>query len=184
MEKVFKDCEKKMEKAIEKLKKDFNKIRTGRASASLVEDIIIDYYNTPTPLKQLASISIPDSRTIAIQPWDRNSMSDVEKGIMKSDLGLTPVNDGKMIRINIPPLTEERRKELVKVAKKYTEDAKIAIRNIRREGNETLKKMKNNKEITEDDLYDGQEEIQKITDKFIEKAENLFKEKEKEIMEI
>lgn len=111
-------------------------------------------------------------------------MGDVEKGIMKSDLGLTPVNDGKMIRINIPPLTEERRKELVKVAKKYTEDAKIAIRNIRREGNEALKKMKNNKEITEDDLYDGQEEIQKITDRYIEKADELFKEKEKEIMEI
>ncbi|GAB6888071.1 ribosome recycling factor [Desulfothermus okinawensis JCM 13304] len=184
MDKVFKDCETKMEKAIEKLKKDFNKLRTGRASASLVEDILIDYYNTPTPLKQLASISIPDSRTIAIQPWDKNSMGDVEKGIMKSDLGLTPVNDGKMIRINIPPLTEERRKELVKVAKKYTEDAKIAIRNIRREGNEALKKMKNNKEITEDDLYDGQEEIQKITDRYIEKADELFKEKEKEIMEI
>ncbi len=149
-----------------------------------MEDILIDYYNTPTPLKQLASISIPDSRTIAIQPWDKNSMGDVEKGIMKSDLGLTPVNDGKMIRINIPPLTEERRKELVKVAKKYTEDAKIAIRNIRREGNEALKKMKNNKEITEDDLYDGQEEIQKITDRYIEKADELFKEKEKEIMEI
>jgi ribosome recycling factor len=159
-------------------------LRTGRASASLVEDILIDYYNTPTPLKQLASISIPDSRTIAIQPWDRNAISDVEKGIMKSDLGLTPINDGKLIRINIPPLTEERRKELVKVAKKYTEDAKIAIRNIRREGNETLKKMKNNKEITEDDLFSGQEEIQKITDKYIEKAEELFKEKEKEIMEI
>jgi ribosome recycling factor len=184
MEQVFKECEEKMNKAILKLSKDFNKLRTGRASASLVEDILIDYYNTPTPLKQLASISIPDSRTIAIQPWDRNAISDVEKGIMKSDLGLTPINDGKLIRINIPPLTEERRKELVKVAKKYTEDAKIAIRNIRREGNETLKKMKNNKEITEDDLFSGQEEIQKITDKYIEKAEELFKEKEKEIMEI
>ena len=184
MDKVFKDCENRMNKAVEKLKKDFNKLRTGRASASLVEDIIIDYYNTPTPLKQLASISIPDSRTIAIQPWDKNAMGDVEKGIMKSDLGLTPVNDGKMIRINIPPLTEERRKELVKVAKKYGEEAKIAIRNIRREGNETLKKMKNNKEITEDDLYNGQDEIQKITDKYIEKVDKIFKEKEKEIMEI
>ncbi len=184
MEEVFKDCEKKMKKALDKLAKDFNKLRTGRASASLVEDIVIDYYNTPTPLKQLASISIPDSRTIAIQPWDRNAISNVEKGIMKSDLGLTPINDGKLIRINIPPLTEERRRELVKVAKKYTEEAKIAIRNIRREGNETLKKMKNQKEITEDDLYSGQEEIQKITDRYIAKAEELLKEKEKEIMEI
>ena len=184
MEKVFKDGEKKMQKALDKLAKDFNKLRTGRASTSLVEDIVIDYYNTPTPLKQLASISIPDSRTIAIQPWDRNAISDVEKGIMKSDLGLNPINDGKTIRINIPPLTEERRKELVKVAKKYTEEAKIAIRNIRREGNDTLKKMKNNKEITEDDMYSGQEEIQKLTDKYVEKAEELFKEKEKEIMEL
>ncbi len=184
MDKVLKDGEKKMQKALEKLTKDFNKLRTGRASTSLVEDILIDYYNTPTPLKQLASISIPDSRTIAIQPWDRNALSDIEKGIMKSDLGLTPVNDGKMIRINIPPLTEDRRKELVKVAKKYTEEAKIAIRNIRRECNEALKKMKNNKEITEDDMYKGQEDVQKLTDKYIEKAEKLFEEKEKEIMEI
>lgn len=184
MEKVLKDGEKKMQKALEKLSKDFNKLRTGRASTSLVEDIVIDYYNTPTPLKQLASISIPDSRTIAIQPWDRNAMSDIEKGIMKSDLGLTPINDGKMIRINIPPLTEERRRELVKVAKKYTEDAKVAIRNIRRECNEALKKMKNNKEITEDDMFRGQDEVQKLTDKYIEKADKLFEEKEKEIMEI
>ncbi len=184
MDKVLKDGEKKMQKALEKLTKDFNKLRTGRASTSLVEDILIDYYNTPTPLKQLASISIPDSRTIAIQPWDRNALSDIEKGIMKSDLGLTPVNDGKMIRINIPPLTEDRRKELVKVAKKYTEEAKIAIRNIRRECNEALKKMKNNKEITEDDMYKGQEDVQKLTNKYIEKAEKLFEEKEKEIMEI
>lgn len=184
MEKVLKDGEKKMQKALEKLSKDFNKLRTGRASTSLVEDIVIDYYNTPTPLKQLASISIPDSRTIAIQPWDRNAMSDIEKGIMKSDLGLTPINDGKMIRINIPPLTEERRRELVKVAKKYTEDAKVAIRNIRRECNDVLKKMKNNKEITEDDMFRGQDEVQKLTDKYIEKADKLFEEKEKEIMEI
>lgn len=183
METVFDDCKKRMDKAIKNLQKDFNKLRTGRATTSLVEDIVVDYYNTPTPLNQLASISIPDSRTVAIQPWDRSSFGNIEKAIMKSDLGLNPVNDGKIIRINIPALTEERRKELAKVAKKYTEDAKIAVRNIRREGNDTLKKMKNNKEITEDDLHKGTEEIQKFTDDFVNKADELLKEKEKEIME-
>ncbi|MCF8104007.1 MAG: ribosome recycling factor [Desulfohalobiaceae bacterium] len=184
MERVFKDLEKNMEKAIKGLEFNFSRLRTGRASTSLVENIVIDYYNTPTPLNQLASISIPDSRTIAIQPWDRNSFGNVEKGIMKSDLGLNPVNDGKLIRINIPPLTEERRKELVKIAKKNTEDAKIVIRNARREANDTLKKMKNAKDITEDDLHKGQERTQELTDSFVAKAEDLLAEKEKEIMEI
>jgi ribosome recycling factor len=132
----------------------------------------------------LASISIPDSRTILIQPWDKSSIGNVEKAIMKSELGLNPINDGKTIRINIPPLTEERRKELAKVAKKYTEDTKVAIRNIRREANDTLKKRKNNKDISEDDMYSGQEEIQKITDEFVAKAEKAREDKEKEIMEL
>lgn len=184
MESVFKELEKSMGKAIKSLEQNFNRLRTGRASTSLVENIIVDYYHTPTPLNQLASISIPDSRTIAIQPWDRGSFGNVEKGIMKSDLGLNPVNDGKIIRINIPPLTEERRKELVKIAKKNTEDAKIVIRNARRDANETLKKMKNAKEITEDDLHKGQEKTQGFTDDFVDKADNLLVEKEKEIMEI
>jgi ribosome recycling factor len=184
MERVFQDCDQRMNKALQNLDKDFGKLRTGRASTSLVEDIVVDYYNTPTPLLQLASISVPDSRTIAIQPWDRNSMANIEKAIMKSDLGLNPINDGKIIRINIPPLTEERRKDLVKIAKKYTEEAKIAVRNIRREGNESLKKMKNSKEITEDDLHKGQERIQTLTDESIEKADNYLQDKEKEIMEL
>lgn len=184
MEEVFQDCDQRMNKALKNLEKEFRKLRTGRASTSLVEDIIVNYYNTATPLVQLASISVPDSRSIAIQPWDRYSMSNIEKAIMKSDLGLNPINDGKIIRINIPPLTEERRKELLKVAKKYTEDAKIAIRNIRREGNEHLKKMKNNKEITEDDLHKGQERIQVLTDETVEKTDRVFQEKEKEIMEL
>lgn len=184
MESVFKDCEINMQKAIKGLEKNFSKLRTGRASTSLVDDVVVQYYNTPTPLNQLASISIPDSRTIAIQPWDRNSFGDVEKAIMKSDLGLNPVNDGKMIRINIPPLTEDRRKDLVKIAKKNTEDAKIVIRNVRREANETLKKMKNEKEITEDDLHKGQEKTQELTDEFVAKADQLLADKEKEIMEI
>ena len=184
MESVKKDCKQRMDKAIKNLEKDFSKLRTGRASSSLVDGVMVNYYNTPTPLNQLASISIPDSRTIAIQPWDRNSFNDIEKAIMKSDLGLNPVNDGKIIRINIPALTEERRKELAKLAKKYTEDCKVAVRNIRREANDTLKKMKKDKDISEDDMHKGQEEIQKITDNFVEKADEALKEKENEIMEI
>ncbi|KUJ95514.1 MAG: Ribosome-recycling factor [Desulfonauticus sp. 38_4375] len=184
MEKVFKDGKAKMQKAIKALEQELAKLRTGRASTGLVEDLKVDYYGTPTPLNQLASISIPDSRTIAIQPWDRSAFSEIEKTILKSDLGLTPVNDGKIIRINLPPLTEERRKDLVKLAKKYGEESKIAIRNIRRELNETLKKMKNNKEITEDDLHKGQEEVQKLTDQYIEKIDKIVSAKETEIMEI
>ncbi|MDK2922412.1 MAG: ribosome recycling factor [Desulfonauticus sp.] len=184
MEKVFKDGKAKMQKAIKALEQELAKLRTGRASTGLVEDLKVDYYGTPTPLNQLASISIPDSRTIAIQPWDRSAFSEIEKAILKSDLGLTPVNDGKIIRINLPPLTEERRKDLVKLAKKYGEESKIAIRNIRRELNETLKKMKNNKEITEDDLHKGQEEVQKLTDQYIEKIDKIVSAKETEIMEI
>ncbi|MFO8032719.1 MAG: ribosome recycling factor [Desulfohalobiaceae bacterium] len=184
MQSVFKDCEGRMQKAIQSLEKDFSKLRTGRASTSLVEDIVVDYYNTPTPLNQLASISIPDSRTIAIQPWDKSSMSNVEKAIQKSDLGLNPNNDGKVIRINIPPLTEERRKELAKVAKKYTEDAKIAVRNIRREANEALKKMKNNKEISEDDMRSGYDKVQEMTDRYVAQADQALSDKEKEIMEL
>ena len=184
MESVKKDCKQRMDKAVKSLEKDFSKLRTGRASSSLVDGLIVNYYNTATPLNQLASISVPDSRTIAIQPWDRNSFNDIEKSIMKSDLGLNPVNDGKTIRINIPALTEDRRKELAKLAKKYTEDSKVAVRNIRREANDTLKKMKKDKTISEDDMHKAQDEIQKITDSFIEKADEALKQKENEIMEI
>ncbi|MFO7717730.1 MAG: ribosome recycling factor [Thermodesulfobacteriota bacterium] len=184
MERIFSDAKTRMQKAITNLEKEFSRLRTGRASTSLVEDIQVSYYNTPTPLNQLASISIPDARTIAIQPWDRSSFENIEKGIMQSDLGLNPVNDGKIIRIAIPALTEERRKELAKIAKKHTEEAKIAIRSIRRDANEELKKQKNDKTISEDDMHRGQEKIQKLTDEFVEKAEKTLAEKEKEIMEI
>ena len=184
MQSVLKDCEKKMDKAILSLEKEFSRLRTGRASTGLVEDVMVDYYGTLTPLNQLASVSIPDSRTISIQPWDRNAFSSVEKAIMKSDLGLNPVNDGKVIRINIPPLTEERRKDLVKLAKKYAEDAKIAIRNIRRDANDAIKKMKNNKDLSEDEMHKGQDEVQKVTNSFVEKADHVLELKEKEIMEI
>ena len=184
MQDVLDSCKKRMDKAIQNLEKEFSKLRTGRASVTLLEDLKVDYYGTLTPLNQLASISTPDSRTLAIQPWDRNAFGEIEKAIQKSDLGLNPVNDGKIIRINIPPLTEERRKELVKVAKKYAEEAKIAIRNVRRDANETLKKKKNDKELTEDEMHRGQDKVQKITDSFVQKVDEVLKKKEKEIMEI
>lgn len=184
MQETLKDCRERMDKALKGLEKDFAKLRTGRASTTLVEDISIDYYGTSTPLNQLASLSTPDSRTIAIQPWDRNSFADIEKAIIKSDLGLNPVNDGKLIRINIPPLTEDRRKEMFKKAKKMAEDAKIVVRNIRRDENDDLKKKKNNKDLTEDEMHKGQEEVQKITDEYVEKIQETLDQKEKEIMEI
>lgn len=184
MKDVLKDAEERMNKALASLDKDFSRLRTGRASATLLDDIKVDYYDTPTPLEQIASVSTPDSRTITIQPWDKSAFSKVEKAILKSDLGLNPVNDGKIIRISIPPLTEERRKDLVKVAKKYDEDAKVAIRNIRRDANDALKKKKNDKELSEDEMRKGQEEVQKLTDAFVVKCDEAFGEKEKEIMEI
>ena len=184
MESFYADCTVRMHKSLEKLTKEFGKLRTGRASSTLVEGIRVDYYGTPTPINQLASVSIPDSRTISIQPWDRNGFSSIEKAILKSDLGLTPINDGKNIRISIPALTEERRKDLVKMAKKYTEDAKIAQRNVRRDMNDLLKKMKNDKEISEDEMHKAQDEIQKITDDSSKQADSILTEKEKEIMEI
>ncbi len=183
MQAVLNECRDKMNKAIATLDKELSRFRTGRASVSLLDDVMVEYYGTMTPLNQLASISIPDSRTIAIQPWDRNAFSGIEKAIMKSDLGLNPVNDGKIIRINLPPLTEERRKELVKMAKKTAEDTKVALRNIRREANESLKKMKNNKELTEDEMQKGYEEVQKIIDSYVERVDQILAEKEKEIME-
>ena len=184
MEAVLKDGKNRMDKALKSLDKDFAKLRTGRASTALVEDLKVDYYGSPTPLSQIASISIPDSRTIAIQPWDRNAFGDVEKAILKSDLGLTPVNDGKIIRISIPALTEERRKDLVKLARKFAEEGKVAIRNVRRDVNETLKKMKNDKELSEDEMHRGQDEGQKLTDEHVALADEALSEKEKEIMEI
>ncbi len=184
MDKQIADCKTRMQKSIENLSKEFSKLRTGRASTALVDSIRVDYYGTPTPLNQVASVSIPDSRTISIDPWDRSAFTSIEKAIMKSDLGLTPINDGRSIRINIPPLTEERRKDLVKMAKKYTEDAKVAIRNVRRDMNEEFKKLQAAKEISEDEQHRAQEEIQKITDNFVKKADTVFAEKEKEIMEI
>jgi len=184
MQSVLKDCEDKMNKAVENLKREFGKLRTGRASTTLVDNLKVDYYGTPTPLNQIASVAVPDSRTITIQPWDRNAFSIIDKAIRTSDLGISAVNDGKLLRINIPPLTEERRKDLAKVAKKYTEETKVAIRNIRRDANEHLKKKEKDKDITQDDLKKGQDDVQKLTDGYIKKSDQVMAEKEKEIMEI
>lgn len=184
MDSIKKDADERMEKALTALDREFVKLRTGRANSSLVEDIKVDYYGTPTPINQVASVAVPDSRSITIQPWDRGAFPLIEKAIMKSDLGLNPVNDGKLIRINIPPLTEDRRKELVKIARKYTEDAKIAIRNIRRDANDSLKKLEKDKTASEDDIKKAIDQVQKLTDAQIVKADQKCQGKEKEIMEI
>jgi ribosome recycling factor len=174
----------RMSRTIEALKKDLASIRTGRASLALLDGIMVNYYDTPTPLQQLASLSIPESRQMAIQPWDPKIISDIEKAILKSELGLTPMNDGKIIRMTIPPLTEERRKQLVKTVRKKAEEAKVALRNIRRDTNEELKKLEKEKHVSEDIVKKLHEEIQKITDSFIAKADEVLENKEKEIMEV
>ncbi len=180
---ILSELRQKMNKTIEALKRDFRKIRTGRASPALLEGIKVECYETQMPLEQVASISVPESRLITIQPWDQSIIGNIEKAILKSELGLTPMNDGKIIRIAIPPLTEERRKELAKLAKKMAEESKIAIRNQRRDANEMYKELKNEKEISEDEFYKYQNEVQKITDEFIKKIDEETANKEKEILE-
>jgi ribosome recycling factor len=184
VDEIFEDLKERMGKSIETLKREYSRLRTGRASISLLDGIRVSYYDTPTPLNQMASLAVPEPRLIVIQPWDKTAIEDIEKAILKSELGLTPINDGKVIRISIPSLTEERRKELVKVARKMSEDNKVAIRNIRRDANEMLKDLKKEKEVTEDDLYRSQEEVQKATDQFISQVDELCAAKEKEILEI
>lgn len=179
---ILKNVKADMDKSIESLEKDFSKVRTGRASVSLLDGVRVDYYGTPTPLNQLATISIPESRLITIQPWDATVLKEIEKAIQKADLGLTPGSDGKIIRVAIPPLTEERRKELVKLVKKMAENAKIAVRNHRRKANDDLKALKNDKKIAEDDHFKTQDEVQKVTDDYIKKCDDLTKHKEDEIL--
>ncbi len=180
MQVVRTKAEERMKKSIGALEDDLNLLRTGRASASIFDKLRIEYYGTPTPLNQLANISIPEARLIVIQPFDRNSIGDIEKAILSSELGLNPGNDGKLIRISIPPLNEERRKELVKQAKSLSENARVAVRNIRRDTNDQIK----NGDFTEDEQKKGTDEVQKLTDKYIEKISEVFKAKEKEIMEV
>ena len=173
-----------MEKTISALDKSFSRVRTGRASVTLLDGIKVDYYGTPTPLAQVATLSVPESRLIVIAPWDATALGAIEKAVQKSDLGLTPSNDGKVIRISIPQLTEERRKELVKVVKKMAEEGKVKLRNARRDANEELKSLKKNNKMTEDELFAAQDDVQKLLDRNIEKTDKILMAKEKEIMEI
>jgi ribosome recycling factor len=181
---VYEDARDRMKKAIDNLEREYKTVRTGRASTALLDGIRVDYYGAQTPLNQMATVTVPEPRTIMIQPWDSSAIGSVEKAILKSELGLTPMNDGKIIRISIPPLTQERRRDLVKVIRKKAEECKVAVRNIRRDANEMLKDFKKEKTISEDEQVRGQEEVQKITDDFIKQVDALYNAKEKEIMEI
>ncbi len=181
---VFDELKENMEKAIHAYEKSLSKVRTGRASLSLLDGIKVDYYGVPTPLNQVATLSIPESRLIVISPWDNSNIGNIEKAIQKSDLGLMPANDGKVIRLSIPILTEERRKELVKVVKRIAEECKINLRNVRREANDQLKTLKKDNDVSEDEFYLYQEEVQEVTDKYIKKSDQMLAAKEKEIMEI
>lgn len=180
---VKKHAEERMEKAIVALKRDLATLRAGRASAVLLDRIQVEYYGAMTPINQLANISTPDPRTLLIQPWDNSSLGEIERAVMKSDLGLTPANDGSIIRISIPALTQERRTELVRQTKKFGEDAKVAIRNIRRDANDDIKKLEKT-DISEDDSHRHQEDIQKMTDKYIAEVDKVLAAKEKDIMEV
>jgi ribosome recycling factor len=182
-DKTYTESLAKMEKTLSSLKTDLNKIRTGRASLALFDDIRVDYYGISTPLNQMATLSVPEPRLITIQPWDTSIIGEIEKAILKSELGVTPISDGKIIRINIPRLTEERRKDLVKVVKKMAEGAKVAIRNIRREANEQLKGLEKNKKISQDQLHQLMDKVQKSTDQYIEKVDGVLTAKEKEILD-
>ena len=184
MSDVLEAMKEKMGKSLEAYRRDLSKIRTGRASLALLDGINVDSYGSMMPLNQVASLTIPESRMIVIQPWDPQTLAPIEKAILKSNLGLTPANDGKIIRISIPQLTEERRKELVKQVKKTSEEFRVAIRSCRREAIDTLKKQKKKKEISEDDLFKFQDDAQKKTDEFIKKIDTILAEKEKEVMEV
>lgn len=181
---IYNQAEEKMKKAIENLRYELNKIRTGKASPSILDGVKVNYYGSIVPLKQAASISIPEMRLITVQPWDKSMINEIEKAILKSDIGLNPMNDGHIIRLPIPQLTEERRLELVKQTKRLGEDVKVSIRNSRRDANESLKKGEKDSQISEDDSYRSQEKIQELTDEFVKKIDDILKAKELEIMEI
>jgi ribosome recycling factor len=182
MQALVKDIEARMTSAMDTLTREFASVRTGRASTGLVETVRVDYYGTPTPVTQMASVSVPDARTLLIQPWETGQLGPIEKAILKSDLGLTPVNDGKVIRLTMPPLSEERRKQLAKTVHKLAEDARVAIRNIRREANDRLKAMGRDKNVSEDEERRGHDLIQKTTDRYIVRVDELLKKKEQEIL--
>jgi len=173
-----------MDKSVEALRRDYQKIRTGRANLGLLDDIRIDYYGTPSPLSQVATLSVPEPRTINLQPWETKMIPVIEKAIMNANLGITPANDGKVIRLNLPALTEERRKDIVKQLKKMAEEAKVAARNIRRDAIDELKKQEKNKQISEDDLKRAEKEVQDVTNSYVAKIEEVLAHKEKEVMEV
>ena len=183
-DRVISEARKRMAQSLENTQHEFNTIRTGRASVALLDNVFIDYYGTRTPLKHTANISVPEARMILISPYDPKFLKEIETQIIKSDLGINPTNDGKVIRLAIPPLNEERRLELVKLVKKVAEDGRVAIRNIRRDANDEFKKMESDGDITEDDLINSQKEVQDATDEFIEKINSALEQKEKEIMEV
>jgi ribosome recycling factor len=184
VEQQKKNAEEKMKKAVKALEEEFKTIRTGRASAALFDSIRVDYYDQKVPLNQVATISVPEARLVIIQPWDRSVLSEIEKAIQKSELSVNPNNDGKVIRISIPPLTEERRKELVKVAKNIAEKSRVTVRNIRRDVNDELKKMQKDSAISEDQAKRGMDDVQKLTDSYVDQINSILESKEKEIMEI
>ena len=184
MENLFNECERKMKNSLDHLRLEISKLRTGSANGAILEGIKIDYYGNLTPLNQVATLGVPDSQTITIQPYDVSILKDLEKAILASDLGLTPNNDGKIIRLNVPPLTGERRQQLVKIVKKYTEEGKVAIRNVRRDFNDQLKTMEKNHEVSEDEGKKGLEKLQKITDECIKEAEKFSETKEKDILNV
>ena len=181
---VLQETKDRMGKSEKAFEKEMSKVRTGRASQAILDGVMVDYYGAATPLPQMATVSIPESRLITVKPWDVSVINDVEKAILKANLGLTPSNDGKLIRISIPPLTEERRKEIVKTVAKTCEDYKVAIRNIRRDANEMLKEFQKEGDISEDDSFKAQKQVQETTDEYIKKLDDIFAEKEKEILEV
>lgn len=184
IDEIYLESEEKMEKTLEATRQQIAKIRTGKASPSILDSVRVNYYGSIVPLKQVAGINVPEVRLIVIQPWEKNLISDIEKAILKADLGLNPINDGNVIRLPIPPLTEERRRELVKFSKKIGEEGKIALRNIRRDANDMMKKAEKEHKVSEDDLHRGQENIQELTHDFIKKIDEILQKKEKEIMEV
>lgn len=184
MKEVFQTAEEKMNKTINALVNEYASIRAGRANPAILDKVTVDYYGTPTPVNQMAAVSVPDARTLLIQPWDKSTLKSIEKAIQTSDIGLNPQNDGSVLRLQFPPLTEERRRELVKGVSKFAEEAKVAIRSVRRDALEKLKDMKKKADITEDDLKNGEKKMQDLTDKFCKEIDGIAAKKEKEIMEI
>jgi len=184
MQDIINEANERMNKAIDVLKKDYATLRAGRATPAILDKIQVDYYGVPTPINQMAKIAVPEPRILTIQPWDKSGLADIERAILKSDLGLTPNNDGSIIRLNIPQLTQERRSELVKVVKKKAEECRVAVRNVRRDANEQLKMMKKEGEISEDEERRAEEEIQKMTDKHVKDIDHVLEVKEAEIMEV